>query len=49
MISEQALKDRLKHISKDKGIPFNLCWKQLLFERFLSRLSHSTHATKLIF
>ncbi len=29
MINEQALKDRLQTIAKEKEIPFNACWKQL--------------------
>lgn len=41
MINEQALKDRLQTIAKEKGIPFNACWKQLLLERFLARLARS--------
>jgi len=49
MINEQALKDRLQAIAKEKGIPFNSCWKQLLLERFLTRLEQSSHANKLIF
>lgn len=49
MISEQALKDRLQTIAKEKGIPFNGCWKQLLLERFLVRLSRSDYVNKLIF
>ncbi len=49
MINEQALKDRLQTIAKEKGIPFNACWKQLLLERFLARLSKSMHVDKLIF
>ncbi len=28
MINEQALKDRLKIIAKEKNIPFNSCWKK---------------------
>lgn len=49
MINEQALKDRLQTIAKEKGIPFNSCWKQLLLERFLARLGRSVYADKLIF
>lgn len=49
MINEQALKDRLQTIAKAKGIPFNACWKQLLLERFLARLSRSSHVNKFIF
>lgn len=49
MINEQALKNRLQTIAKEKGIPFNSCWKQLLLERFLVRLGRSSYADKLIF
>lgn len=49
MINEQALKDRLQTLAKEKGIPFNSCWKQLLLERFLARLGRSVYADKLIF
>jgi predicted nucleotidyltransferase component of viral defense system len=49
MINGQALKDRLQTIAKEKGIPFNSCWKQLLLERFLARLGRSDYADKLIF
>lgn len=48
-MNEQGLKDRLQSISKEKGIHFNECWKKLLLERFLSRLSRSTHSQKFIF
>lgn len=48
-MNEQALKDRLQAISKEKGIQFNECWKKLLLERFLFRLSRSAHAKKFIF
>lgn len=49
MINEQALKNRLQTIAKEKEIPFNFCWKQLLLERFLVRLSRSSHINKFIF
>lgn len=49
MINEQALKDRLQTIAKEKEIPFNACWKQLLLERFLVRLARSSHVDKFIF
>jgi predicted nucleotidyltransferase component of viral defense system len=48
-MNEQALKDRLQAISKEKGIQFNECWKKLLLERFLFRLSRSNHARNFIF
>ncbi len=49
MISLQALKDRLHIIANERNLPFNICWKQLLLERFLARLSASKHSSKLIF
>lgn len=49
MINEQALKERLQTIAKEKEIPFNACWKQLLLERFLFRLSRSLYVDKFIF
>lgn len=48
-MNEQALKDRLQAISKEKGIQFNECWKKLLLERFLFRLSRSVYTKKFIF
>jgi len=49
MINEQSLKDRLQTIAKEKAIPFNACWKQLLLERFLARIARSSHAHHFIF
>jgi predicted nucleotidyltransferase component of viral defense system len=49
MINEQALKDRLQTIAREREVPFNSCWKQLLLERFLVRLSRSSHINKFIF
>lgn len=48
-MNEQALKHRIKIIANEKGISFNECWKKLLLERFLFRLSRSNHNRKLIF
>ncbi len=48
-MNEQALKDRLQYIAKEKGIRFNECWKKLILERFLLRLSQSDHDRKFIF
>ena len=47
-MNQQALKDRLHSIAQEKNIAFNDCWKRLLFERFLSRLSRSKHVDKFI-
>lgn len=49
MIKEQALKDRLQTIARERNIHFNTCWKHLILERFLSRLAGSTHSNKFIF
>ncbi len=48
-MNEQALKDRLLIIAKEKRIHFNECWKKLLLERFLVRLSKSSEKEKMIF
>lgn len=48
-MNEQALKDRIHAIAKIKDIPFNECWKQLLLERFLARISRSQYAEIFIF
>ena len=48
-MNETALKERLKVIAKEKEITFNECWKQLLLDRLLARISKSQHADKLIF
>ncbi|MBA3237556.1 MAG: nucleotidyl transferase AbiEii/AbiGii toxin family protein [Parachlamydiaceae bacterium] len=48
-MNEQGLKDRLQVISKERGINFNECWKKLLLERFLSRLSRSPYTQQFIF
>jgi predicted nucleotidyltransferase component of viral defense system len=49
MMNEQALKERLQKIAKETGMPFNACWKQLLLERFLVRISRSKYSNQLIF
>lgn len=48
-MNEQALKDRLQAIAKERQVHFNHCWKQLLLERFLTRLSQSALCDKFIF
>jgi predicted nucleotidyltransferase component of viral defense system len=48
-VNESALKERLKTISREKGVTFNDCWKRLLLERFLARIALSKHKGKLIF
>jgi len=48
-MNEDALKQRLRVIAKEKGVSFNEIWKQLLLERFLVRLCHSRHHEAFIF
>ncbi len=48
-ISEDALKDRLKNLAKDKGITVTELLKKLYLERFLARLARSDYSDKLIF
>lgn len=48
-MNKQALIDRIHKIAKEKEIPFNECWKQLVLARFLVRLSHSKYAENFIF
>lgn len=48
-MNEAALKDRLKSIATEKKTTLNKIWKQLLLERFLSRLSSSQYHDKFIF
>ncbi len=48
-MNETVLKERLKIIAKNKGMTFNIAWKQLLLERFLARLSRSDHHENFIF
>ena len=48
-MNEAALKARLKIIAQEKLKTFNEVWKQILLERFLARLSRSTHREQFIF
>ncbi|MBP9842034.1 MAG: nucleotidyl transferase AbiEii/AbiGii toxin family protein, partial [Simkaniaceae bacterium] len=36
-------------LTKQRGLNFNECWKKLLLERFLSRLSRSAYTQQFIF
>ena len=48
-MNENALKDRIRNISKERGQTAKECWIKLYLERFLSRLSRSQYSDKLIF
>lgn len=49
MIHPDKLKELIHRIAEEKKLTFNECWKQLLLERFLSRLAISIHSSKFIF
>lgn len=48
-MNEQALKQRLQTVARERNIHFNACWVLFLLERFLARLARSEHANKFIF
>jgi predicted nucleotidyltransferase component of viral defense system len=48
-MNEQALKERLKTIAKEKNTVFQDVWMQLLLERFLFRLAQSNYSEQFIF
>lgn len=48
-MNKQALIDKIHKISTTKEITFNECWKQLILDRFLSRLARSEQSKKFIF
>ena len=48
-MNESALKERVKSVAAEKNLRFNEAWKLLLLERFLDRLSRSTHRDQFIF
>ncbi len=48
-MNEQALKDKIKNISKDKGKDFGVVWRLLVLERFLARISDSEYRDEFIF
>lgn len=47
-MTEQGLKARLHIIAEETNIGFNECWKRLIFERFLTRLSLSRLSDKFV-
>ncbi|MFK8137766.1 MAG: nucleotidyl transferase AbiEii/AbiGii toxin family protein [Bdellovibrionales bacterium] len=48
-MNEASLKANLKTLSKETDKTFNELFKQLIFERFLARVSQSSHRNSLIF
>lgn len=48
-MNEASLKSKLKNLSKETGKTRNELFKQLIFERFLARVSQSPHRNNLIF
>jgi hypothetical protein len=49
MISENAIKDRLKNVAREQGTTVTDLLKRLYLERFLARLAKSSDADKFIF
>lgn len=49
MISEKAIKDRLKNVAREQGTTVTDLLKRLYLERFLARLAKSNEADKFIF
>ena len=48
-MNEQALKERIRYISKTEGRIFNQVWRSLTLERLLVRLSLSSYKNQFIF
>ena len=48
-MNEQALKERIKYIARSEGRVFNQIWRNLILERLLVRLSHSSYSDQFIF
>ena len=48
-MNEQALKEKLKYIAKEKNSFFNHIWKKLILERVLVRLSQSKYSEQFVF
>ena len=48
-MNEQALKERIKYIANSENRKFNQVWRDLILERLLIRLAHSSYNNQLIF
>ncbi|MDD4795439.1 MAG: hypothetical protein PHG03_02645 [Bacilli bacterium] len=46
--SAQAIKDKLKNISKDKNVDFNSVMRFYMYDRFVERLSKSKYKDNFI-
>ena len=44
----QSIKDKLKNISKEKNIDFNLVMRFYMYDRFVERLSKSKYRDNII-
>jgi predicted nucleotidyltransferase component of viral defense system len=45
---EQSIKEKIKAVAKEQEIPFAQLWRNLILERFLTRLSQSTYRDKFV-
>ena len=47
-MNSRSLKDKLKNISKEKNVDFNILLRLYMYDRFLERLSKSKYKNNLI-
>jgi len=45
---EESVKEKLKTLAKEREIPFSQLWRNLILERFLTRLSQSSYRDRFI-
>ena len=48
-MNEQALKERIKYIANLENRKFNQVWRDLILERLLIRLAHSSYNNQFVF
>lgn len=48
-MNKKALSARIRHIAQEHDLTVRQCWLKLYLERFLTRLSRSSHSDKFIF
>lgn len=48
MLNSQSIKDKLKRISKDSNVGFNILLREYMYERFIVRLANSKYRDNFI-
>ena len=48
MMNSQKIKDKLKNITKEKNVDFNILLHEYMYERFIERLSISKYKNNFI-